>query len=100
MQMVNNHLHKFASPCPIAVWQCVAQLGQRDSAGNLITSAKGLTIGGKIYLFRDGLTSMADAWDTLFHELFHLGLRRFLTRSQYITTMAELYREDPHSLDG
>lgn len=90
MKAVNNHLKKFALPCPIEVWKCVARLEQRDAARDVFTNANGLTIGGKIYLFRGGVTSMIDARDTLFHELFHRGLRRFLTRSRYITTMAEL----------
>jgi hypothetical protein len=95
VQMVNNHLKKFAAQIPVEVRESVSELGLRDAAGNPITSAKGLTYDGKIYLFRDGLTGMADARDTLFHEMFHFGVRRFLTRSQYITTMAELYRGDP-----
>ncbi len=31
---------------------------------------------GRIYLFSDNLTSTADVYFTLFHELFHLGLSK------------------------
>lgn len=34
----------------------------------------GGVIGDNVYLFREGLTSLADAELTIFHELFHLGV--------------------------
>jgi site-specific DNA-cytosine methylase len=47
-----------------------------------------------IYLFLDNLGSRLDVQRTLFHELLHYGLRRFLTRDQYIAEMQRLYDRD------
>jgi len=57
-------------------------------------SAAGVTTGGKIYLFRDANATTADVVQTLWHELVHYGLRRFLTKEQYIAQMQKLYDRD------
>lgn len=49
---------------------------------------------GRIYLFRDQLATRFDVQKTLFHEMFHYGLRRFLTRDQFISQMKKLYERD------
>lgn len=54
----------------------------------------GAVYDGKIYLFRDELASSFDVQRTLFHELFHYGLRRFLTKEQFTTQMLKLYERD------
>ena len=90
VQLVNNHLQKFASPISVEVRESVTELGYPAGMG-----AKGMTVNGTVYLFRDRLTSLADARDTLFHEISHLGSRRFLTRSQYLTTMLNIHPNDP-----
>jgi hypothetical protein len=54
----------------------------------------GAVYNGKIYLFRDQLATSYDVQRTLFHELFHYGLRRFLTREQFTTQMLKLYERD------
>lgn len=51
---------------------------------------------GRIYLFRDQLSSRLDVQQTLFHELLHYGLRRFLTRDQFIAQMKKLYDRDTY----
>jgi hypothetical protein len=81
VQMVNNHLQKSAMPISVEVRECVTDLGYGDNG------AKSLTVGGKVYLFRDRITSMADARDTLFHYILR-RLRLFLSRSHYRTTMS------------
>lgn len=49
---------------------------------------------GAIYLFRDQLGDRAAVQRTLFHELFHYGLRKFLTKDQFTGQMMDLYRRD------
>lgn len=49
---------------------------------------------GAIYLFRDQLGDRAAVQRTLFHELFHYGLRKFLTKEQFTGQMMNLYRRD------
>lgn len=70
VQIVNNHLKKFAPGIPVVVRESVTELGYRENG------AKGAFIDGTIYLFRDRIASIADARDTLFHEIIHLGQRR------------------------
>ncbi len=49
---------------------------------------------GRIYLFRDQLATRFDVQKTLFHEMLHYGLRRFLTKDQFISQMDKLYARD------
>ncbi|WP_426106341.1 PLxRFG domain-containing protein [Massilia sp. TSP1-1-2] len=49
---------------------------------------------GKIYLFRDALSDLREVQRTLFHELLHYGLQRYLPKEQYITRMKALYQRD------
>lgn len=49
---------------------------------------------GRIYLFRDQLATRFDVQKTLFHEMFHYGLRRFLTKDQFIAQTNKLYDRD------
>lgn len=51
---------------------------------------------GRIYLFRDQLSNRLDVQQTLFHELLHYGLRRFLTKDQFISQMKKLYDRDTY----
>ena len=45
-------------------------------------SASGMVRDGKIHLFRDGLKDVADVEETLWHELLHYGLRRFMSEGK------------------
>ena len=54
----------------------------------------GAVTNGEIVLFLKGIKSVNDAERTIFHELLHYGLRRFLTRDQFITQMNKLYVAD------
>ncbi|MFA5630357.1 MAG: PLxRFG domain-containing protein [Porticoccaceae bacterium] len=57
--------------------------------------AAGMVYGGEIFLFLDGISGAQDADATLWHELVHYGLRRFLTKEQYTATLNRLYNRDP-----
>lgn len=74
----------------------------RDSADGVLPNVTvddgvaGAVYQGAIYLFRDQLGSRSDVQRTLFHELLHYGLRRFLTREQYVTRLLELAERDAY----
>ena len=89
-----------------AVEQLVGQFAQqpavliRKSAVGVIPGVtdqdrvSGAVHDGRIYLFLDQLDSRPTVVRTLWHELLHYGLRRFLTREQYLAQMQALYRGD------
>ena len=54
----------------------------------------GMVKDGRVYLFRDAITSAEDAVRTLWHEFLHYGLRRYLTADQYIADMRRLAAAD------
>jgi hypothetical protein len=89
MHLVNKHLQKLAPGISVMVKESVTELGYPENG------AKDAFINGTVFLFRDRIASVADARDTLFHEILHLCLHRFMPRSQYIITMGEVYRTDP-----
>jgi len=49
---------------------------------------------GRVHLFLDELADRPALVRTLWHELLHYGLRRFLSRDEYIARMGELYGDD------
>lgn len=49
----------------------------------------GAVIDGNIYLFADNLSSIGDAYVTLFHEIFHLGLQRVLPAEDYAALLKQ-----------
>lgn len=50
----------------------------------------GVSLPGKIYLFRDGIVSEAEAIRTVFHELFHLGLSQSMGQDAYVQRMLRM----------
>ena len=58
-------------------------------------SSSGFTYRGRIHLVRSGLVDAEATANTLFHELLHYGIRRFVPEAQYISEMKKLYRADP-----
>ena len=57
-------------------------------------TVSGITHRGNIFLVQEGLHSIAEVEKTLWHEMFHLGLQRFLTKEQYVQNLNELYTKD------
>jgi hypothetical protein len=88
---VEKRIGSFAQQPPIRI---------RDTAfGELPGVARndnvaGAVHDGAIYLFRDQLGDRGAVQRTLFHELFHYGLRKFLTKEQFTGQMMNLYRRD------
>lgn len=91
-QVIQERTMKFRHQPPILIRDSVIDVPhmRNASAGGLA----GATTGGKIYLFRDANATTADVVQTLWHELVHYGLRRFLTKEQYIAQMQKLYDRD------
>ncbi|MDM7943906.1 MAG: hypothetical protein QUV35_14875 [Hydrogenophaga sp.] len=66
---------------PVHVRASPSQLpGLREPVG---TSPSGALFGGKIYLFTDNIGSFGEAYATLFHEIFHLGLQKVVPAEDY-----------------
>ena len=66
---------------PVHVRASPSQLpGLREPVG---TSPRGALFGGKIHLFTDNIKSFGDAYATLFHEIFRLGLQKVVPAEDY-----------------
>ena len=63
-------------------------------AGNDTAVVSGMVHAGKIHLFKEGMGSTSAVTRTLWHELLHYGIRRFMTKEQYIASMQKLYSRD------
>jgi|CryBogDrversion2_1035201.scaffolds.fasta_scaffold05806_2 hypothetical protein len=77
-QIIDDLTQQFSHEAPILI---------RDTVGDVDASLvphsgiiSGMFYGGRIYVFRDGMDNTASVHSTLWHELFHYGLRRFLTK--------------------
>lgn len=72
----------------------------RDRANGVLPGASdadrvsGAVFKNSIYLFRSELATVSDVQRTLFHELFHYGLRKLYSRDQFIEEMHKLYNRD------
>lgn len=93
-QVVEERLAQFRHQLPIVIRDSVDEVDLRGASENDGAVTSGMTHGGRVFLFRDGITDTGEAVRTLWHELLHYGLRRFLTRDQYIAEMQRLYGRD------
>lgn len=90
-----QRLAQFVHQPPVVIRESAVGVipGVRAGDGNAVAGA---THGGKIYLFLDQIASRAEARSTLFHELLHYGLRRFLTKEQFTEKLLNLYQRDAY----
>ncbi len=91
VEEVDQLLEPFATEIPVLVRDTLADIGVK-TADDGVTS--GVVYGGRIHLFRDGMSDRSAVARTLWHELLHFGFRRFMTEPQYIVKMGELYIKD------
>ncbi len=90
-QIVDDFLAKFSHQVPVVV---------ADSAKGTIPGVAdndkiaGAVHRGRVHLFLDQIPNRAEAIKTLWHETLHYGLRRFLTKDQFIKEMMDLYNND------
>ena len=82
----------FGTAIPVTVIDRVTDIGIESDPDDGVTS--GVTFKGKIHLVREGLVDSAAVARTFWHELLHFGLRRFMTRAQYIEHLGRLYASD------
>ncbi len=66
-----------------------------DPAQRPGTRAGGL-IKGKLYLFRDAIPNGTEGEITVFHELFHKGLRNLLAPAEYEALMLKFYNQSAY----
>lgn len=84
-------LKPFSTEIPVLIRDTARSAGIKQADSWV---ASGAVHGGRIHLFRDGLADRPAVVRTLWHELFHFGLRRFMTEPEYIAKMGDLYKRD------
>lgn len=86
-------LEPFATTIPLTVLD-----REGDAPGVAVPAddrvSSGFNKDGRIRLVREGLPDDAAVLRTVWHELVHFGLRRFLTREQYVRQMNQLFFKD------
>ena len=88
----NKLLVPFATEIPVLIRDTASDVGIKTNPDDGVIS--GAVYNGRIHLFRDGLADISAVQRTLWHELLHFGLRRFMTEDQYIAKMNSLYLKD------
>jgi len=71
----------------VAIMDDVTQFDPKQRPG----SRAGVMDRGNIILFRSGIASGIEGQKTIFHELFHKGLRKLLSPGEYTGTLNRLY---------
>lgn len=92
-QIVEDRIGQFAHQPPVFIRDSLLDVAG-DAAVDDRLAVSGATFDGKIFLFRSGIASRVEAVRTLWHELLHYGLRRFLSEEKYISEMNKLYARD------
>ena len=91
LDVAENVVSQLGHKPPFTILESLSDYtGRADDAGG----ASGMVFGGKIYLFRDAIAGSAEAVRTVWHELLHYGIRRFLSADQYIQHMRALANRD------
>ena len=90
-QVVEGFVGQFAHQAPVIVLDSAVGVlpgvGQGDAVAGAVHR-------GRIHLFLDQIPSRTEAIKTLWHEMLHYGLRRFLTKEQFIAQMLDLAKND------
>ena len=94
ISVIEPILSQFDTEIPVRIAKDIPKelagvLGVEDS-----DAASGFVHGGKIWLIRSGIQDAAVLRRVLFHELLHFGIRRFMSKDQYIQNMKALYDAD------
>lgn len=91
-QIVQSALGGISGAPPVHVVRGPADLGLIVSGEDVHS---GVTLrGGDIYVFQSGVGSELDVLKTVFHELFHRGMRNILPADQYVQSMLDLAKRD------
>ena len=88
---IDNLVEQLGHKPPVRVIERVSEV-LPDSAKDDI--ATGFVRDGRIHIVRPNIPDASTAVKTLWHELLHYGVRRFLTKDQYVSEMLNLYERD------
>lgn len=94
VDQVADLLKQFKGDVPVTIIDRESDVLPDDAAASEWATS-GFVHRGRINLVREGLADSKAVADTLFHELLHFGIRRFVPEDQYIAEMRNLYRADP-----
>lgn len=91
-QLVQEALAGIRGAPPVEVTARPADVGLQVPAGSV---GYGVTLrSGDIYVFQSAMGSDLDVFKTVFHELFHRGVRVLVPKAQYVQTMLDLAKGD------
>lgn len=91
-QLVQEALSGIRGAPPVEVTARPGDIGLRVPAGSV---GYGVTLrSGDIYVFQSAMGSDLDVFKTVFHELFHRGVRVLVPKGQYVQTMLDLAKGD------
>lgn len=95
-EVIEETVGQLATPVPARIIDRESVVLPLASAGadQIVGVSSGFVHRGTIHPVREGLAARAAVVRTLWHELPHYGLRRFMARDQYIARLSELYGRD------
>jgi polyhydroxyalkanoate synthesis regulator phasin len=73
----------------VTVLDDVSDIDAKQKSG----SRAGALVNGQIYLFRSGIAKGIEGQKTVFHELFHKGLKNLLPEAEYRALMSRFYNQ-------
>nr|MBP6457160.1 hypothetical protein [Pseudoxanthomonas sp.] len=91
-QLVQEALSGIRGAPPVEVTARPGDIGLKVPAGSV---GYGVTLrSGDIYVFQSAMGSDLDVFKTVFHELFHRGVRVLVPKAHYVQTMLDLAKGD------
>ena len=91
-QLVQEALAGIRGAPPVEVAVRPSDIGLQPPPGSV---GYGVTLSsGDIYVFQSAMASDMDVFRTVFHELFHRGVRVLVPKAQYVQTMLDLAKGD------
>lgn len=92
VDIVDELVKPFKTEIPIIIHEKIEDMHGMFRSVN--ESATGAVFKGTINLFSDKLFTRQDVELTLWHEMLHFGLKRFIDKDDYIAKMKSLYDTD------
>ena len=95
VDQVTDLLKQFKTEIPVTIIDNDGDVLPASAVGDDGGATMGFVYRGRIHIVRSGVATPEAVTSTLFHELLHFGIRRFVPEKEYIAQMRELYRADP-----
>lgn len=95
VDQVTDLLKQFKTEIPVTIIDNDGDVLPAGAVGDDGGATMGFVYRGRIHIVRSGVATPEAVTSTLFHELLHFGIRRFVPEKEYIAQMRELYRADP-----